>query len=138
MVHALHTIAPLLKPGGFLIDIHPGTSHPEIFVRTKTGAQFAGAMDEKGDFVEYGQAQAALEQAVRDGTFALEHQGQFAFSIHADTLESLQDYLAENWKDAILTPEVIRKTAALFEGPPAGEEIIVTEQIDIARLRPKR
>ena len=138
MVHALHTIARLLKPSGALIDIHPSSDPPGITVRTPAGSRFAGSLEEEDDFVEYGQAQAALEQAVADGTFVLEHRGQFTFVTHAEGLKALQDYLAENWKDAILTPEVVRKAAALFEPPERGEEILLSEQIDIARLRRKR
>ena len=138
MVHALHTIRELMKPRGILIDIHPGASKPEIQVRTRDGAAFAGSLEESDDFVEYGQAQAALDQVVSEGVYALEHQGQFAFALHAGSLDSLQSFLAENWKDAILTPGVIRKITALLAGPPAGREIVVTEQVRIARLRRRK
>jgi hypothetical protein len=137
MVHALDTISGLLKPGGALVDIHPGTDRPEVVVRTPAGPRFIGYLDESGGFTEYGQAQAALDAAVGDGTFILEHRGGFAFAIHADSLEALQGYLAEHWKDAILAPAVGRAAAA-FVQPGGGGEIVVTEQILIARLRRRR
>jgi hypothetical protein len=137
MVHALYTIKKLLKSGGTLIDIHPSSDRPEIHVRTPAGAQFAGTLEESDDFIEYGQAQAALDQAISDGIFNLEHQGQFAFALHAESLVPLQNFLAESWKDAILSPGVIRKIEALFAGPPPGQEVVVTEQIVISRLRRK-
>jgi hypothetical protein len=137
MVHALHTIAQLLKPRGVLIDIHPSADQPEIHVHTPAGAQFAGTLEESDDFIEYVQAQTALEQAISNGIFILEHQGQFAFALHAESLVSLQNFLAESWKDAVLSPGVIRKIEALFAGPPPGLEAVVTEQIVISRLRRK-
>ena len=135
MVHALHTIARLLKPGGVLIDIHPGTARPEIVVQTPAGPRFAGYLDEAGGFAEYGLAQAALDETVRDKTYTLEHQGGFAFATHAGSLAALQDYFAENWKSAILTPPVLRAVSTAFGGAGSGKEIVVTEQILIARLR---
>jgi len=135
MVHALHTIHDLLKPGGVLIDIHPGADRPEIHVCTPSGAQFAGYLEESDDFAEYRQAQAALDQAVGAGVFSAQHRGRFAFVMHALSPQALRDYLSENWHDAVLRPDVVGKIEALFAGPPAGEEVTVTEKVDIARLR---
>jgi hypothetical protein len=135
MVHALQTIQGLLKPGGHLIDIHPGTSRPEIFARTKAQAQFIGYLEESDDRIEYVQAEAALKQSIEDGTFLLEYQDQFTFSAYTDTIQSLENYLAEKWKDAILIPAVVSKALALQETPVGVEEIVLKEQVHIARLR---
>jgi hypothetical protein len=137
MVHALQTIARMLKPDGALIDIHPGSDRPEIVVHTGAGAHFVGTLDEAGGLAEYRQAQAALDQAVGDGTFVLEHQGVFAFAIHAGSLADLQGYFAEHWKDAILDPAVVQAAEAVL-GRRGDGEIVVTEQILIARLRLKQ
>jgi len=136
MVHALHRIRKLLKPGGVLIDIHPGSRRPELFVRLRSGRRFTGYLEETDNFVEYAQAQSALKEAVQDGTFRLDHSGEFTFVTHADTMPDLQDYLAENWKDAILTPEVLANaTAACTQPGVQGIELV--EQIAIARLKPR-
>jgi hypothetical protein len=135
MVHALSTIRKLLKPRGVLIDIHPGSQKPELFVRLGSGRHFVGYLEEMDNFVEYVQAQAALEASVQNGTFRADHAGKFAFVTYADTLPALQTYLAENWKDAILTPSVLHAAAAVFEQPGAhGIELV--EQIAIARFKP--
>ena len=135
MVHALETIRSLLKPGGALIDIHPTTKRPEIFARTKAGTRFIGTLNETDEGIEYAQAEAALEQAVRTGKFVQVFEDQFTFSNHADTIQSLEKYLAENWKDAVLTQAVFEKALALQNAPAGVEDIILTESVHIARLR---
>jgi hypothetical protein len=135
LVHALSTIRKLLKAGGVLIDIHPGRDKPELFVRLQSERRFVGYLEETDDFVEYIQAQAALEQTVRDGVFQPDNAGAFAFITYAETLPALEDFLAENWKDAVLTPAVLRSAATAFEQPGA-EGIEIVEQIAITRLKP--
>jgi len=135
MVHALETIGKLLKPGRTLIDIHPTTRPPEISVRTETETHFIGYLKETDEGIEYAQAEAALERSVQAGTFVREYGDQFTFSSHTGTIQSLQEYLAENWKDAVLTPEVIDKAVALQNGPGGVEEIVLSEYVHIARLR---
>lgn len=135
MVHALQTLQRLLKPGGILIDIRPSTSRPEIFAHTKAETHFIGYLEETDDLIEYAQAEAALEQSIREGTFRLEYQDQFTFCTHTDTIQSLENFLAEKWKDAILTPQVVENALALQKGPAGVDEILLVEQVKIARLR---
>ncbi len=134
MVHALHTLHGLLKTDGLLIDIHPGGSRPEFFVLARSERLFVGRLEETDNFVEYAQAQAALDEAVRDGLFRLEQAGEFDFVNHAETPQALLDYLAENWKDAVVPPEVAQNAAAAF-AQPGGREVLLVEQIAIVRLR---
>lgn len=138
MVHALQAIQSLLMPGGHLIDIRPSTNRPEIFARTKAGTEFIGYLEEKDDLIEYTQAEAALNQSIREGTFVLEFKNLFPFSTYTDTIQSLENYLAEKWKDAILTPQVIERALALQKGPAGVEEILLKEQVHISRLRSRR
>ena len=135
MVHALQTIQRLLKPGGFLIDIHPSTSRPEIIARTQAGTQFIGYLEETDGLIEYVQAEAAVEQSIQEGIFRLEYRDQFTFTNYTETIQSLKNYLSEKWKDAILTPQVLEKAQALQNGPSGVEEILLVEQVRIARLR---
>ncbi len=134
MVHALHILYDLLKPGGTLIDIHPSGSRPELFALSDSRRRFLGYLEEAGGFVEYAQAQSALDEVVQEGIFRLDHTGQFDFATHAVTLAALEEYLAENWKNAILTPDVLEKTKAACS-QPGMQELLVAEQIAIARLR---
>jgi len=135
MVHALQTIQHLLRSGGTLIDIHPSTGRPEILARTNAGTQFIGYLEETDGLIEYVQAEAALEQSIREKTFRLEYKDAFTFSTYTNTFQGLEEYLAEKWKDAILTPQVIEKALALQKSPAGVEEIVLVEKVTIARLR---
>jgi len=134
MVHALSLIHELLKPGGFLIDLHPGKEKPEFSVLFPDGSRFVGHLEETDDFVEYAQAQSALERVVSDGLYRLEHAGEFPFVSHAARFAEMEAFLAENWKDAVLTSALRAEAAAAFRLPGA-QEIQLVERVAIARLR---
>ena len=134
MVHALEILHRLIAPGGLLIDIHPTSEPPPILVRTGEGEFFAGWLQETDNFIEYRQAGQAIQQAVEQNWFALDEAGEFDFSIHADGLNELTAYLAGEWKDAVITPNVSAAIESLYREHPGKKEIIITERIHIARF----
>ena len=62
MVHALEKIHRLLKPGGWLIDIHPTSEPASIEVRVGERTLPAGWLRETDDYAEY-EEWLALERA---------------------------------------------------------------------------
>jgi hypothetical protein len=136
MVHALEKIRGLLEPDGRLIDIHPSGEPPPIEVRVGQRTIVVGWMKETDDFAEYAQASAALSQVVERGWFDVERKGAFEFITHADSVADLRDYLAKEWKDAILDEAVAARAEELLSAPEPDKELIVREQIRIARLGP--
>jgi hypothetical protein len=135
MVHALEKIHQCLKPEGGLIDIHPSGLPPTIEVWVGEQTTPIGWMKETDDFVEYGQASGALAQAVERGWFAVEREGSFEFTTRAGSVVELRDYLAKEWKDAILEESVAAKAEALLGAQTHDSGLMVREQIRIARLR---
>ena len=136
MVHALEKIRQLLEPDGRLIDIHPSGEPPPIEVRIGQQATVVGWMRETDDFSEYAQASAALSQAIERGWFDVERKGTFEFATHADSVSALREYLAKEWKDAILDEAVAARAEQLLSAVERDKGLIVREQIRIARLRP--
>ena len=136
MVHALEKIGALLQPEGKLIDIHPSGEPPPIEVRVGQRATVVGWMKETDDFIEYAQASAALSQAIERGWFNAERKGVFEFVTCADSVAELREYLAKEWKDAILEETVIARATELLNTPERDTALTVREQIRIARLRP--
>ena len=136
MVHALEKIRELLQPDGRLIDIHPSGAPPPIEVRIGQQTTVVGWMRETDDFIEYAQASAALSEAVQRGWFDVERKGAFEFATHADSISDLRDYLAKEWKDAILDEAVAARAEQLLSRVERDKGLIVREQIRIARLRP--
>ena len=135
MVHALEKIQQLLKPGGILLDIHPTNEMAAMAVRLREQLIPAGWLNESDDYVEYEWADEALQQVVSSGQFALERVGTFEFVWHADSLNDLRAYLAEEWKDAIIDDMTAMRIEELLKLPVHDKEILVSEAIRIARYR---
>ena len=135
MVHALETIQQLLKPNGILLDIHPTNEPAAIAVRLREQIIPAGWIDESDDYVEYEWADEALQRMVDNQPFMLERVGTFEFMWHADSMNDLRAYLAEEWKDAIIDDVTAMRIEELLKLPLHDKEILVSEAIRIARYR---
>jgi len=135
MVHALEKIKQLLKPDGLLLDIHPTNEMAAIAVRLREQLLPAGWLNESDDYVEYEWADEALQHVVRSGQFALERAGTFEFVWHADSLQDLRAYLAEEWPDATIDEVTAMRMEELLKLPVHDKEILVSEAIRIARYR---
>jgi 2-polyprenyl-3-methyl-5-hydroxy-6-metoxy-1,4-benzoquinol methylase len=113
MVHALEQIHDLLKPGGHLIDVHP-IGKPVKFIRPLNGYEhFIGDVQETDDYIEYRQADEALETAVSKGLFQVNETKEFDFHTYADSFDNLKTFLEENWSDAVILDEVIAEAQKL-------------------------
>jgi hypothetical protein len=135
MVHALEKTCDLLKPDGILLDIHPTNEMAAIAVRLQEQLIPAGWLHESDEYVEYEWADEALQRSIDDRRFALERVGTFEFVWHADTLNDLRAYLAEEWKDAIIDDMTAMRIEELLKLPVYDKEILVSEAIRIARYR---
>jgi hypothetical protein len=133
MVHALEIAHRLLKSDGYLIEIHPSSDPPPIVVRQVENEMLVGWLRETDDFIEYEQASRALEEAINQGWFSLDEQGEFIFTTHASSLPELLEFLAAEWKDAVIPPEAISDIEAKYQDGSHEREIIITERILIAR-----
>lgn len=136
MVHALEKIHALLKPDGVMIDIRPDGQPPAIEVWIDGRVTRAGFYQETDNFVEYFQAQGAMDEAVGRGLFSVERSGTFTYITHANTITELRDHLLEAWSDAIVDGETVERAAALFDQPGREKEVALREGVLIARLRP--
>ena len=135
MVHALEKIQQLVQPGGLLLDIHPTNEMAAIAVRLRAQLIPAGWLNESDDYVEYEWADEAVNAAVNSGLFIQEQCGTFEFVWHADSLNDLRAYLAEEWKDAIIDDMTAMRIEELLKLPVHDKEILVSEAIRIARYR---
>jgi len=126
----------LLHPEGVLVDIHPSGEPPPIVARLGTEFYLAGWLREEDDYVEYAQADAALETVVAQGRFRREARSHFTFTTHATTVVELREFLARTWEDAIIDDGVaLRATELLQSAPTADKEVVLQERIRIGRYR---
>lgn len=133
MVHALESIRDLLKPGGILVDIHPTGEPPRIEVQIGDQFHLAGLLQESDDFIEYFQADQALQHAVHLGWFSLQASLEFTFTTVAPDPETLFAFLRAEWHDAVLLPEVTAQAQALFLAAGRPSQTLLNERVRIAR-----
>jgi hypothetical protein len=136
MVHALEKVHSLLEAGGILIDIHPTGEPPAFEVRIDGHVTRAGWLQETDDFVEYIQADDALANVIRRGLFVVERAGRFTFLSHAPNIFELRNYLLVEYSDAIVDEETVRRVEELYAAPGRDKEVVLRENVHIARLRP--
>jgi len=134
MVHALEQIHDLLKPGSYLIDIHPNGELVEFIYLIDGREHFIGYMQETDDYIEYRQADEALETAVSKGLFQVEKTGEFEFRTYADSFEELKSFLDENWSDAVITEAVVA-SARKLEKEYGIRKVFLREETGIRLLR---
>ncbi len=133
MVHALREIRDLLKPNGALIDIRPNGELVEFIRQYGNGELFIGHLQETDDYIEYRQAEAAVQEVVADGLFRFEKRGEFIFQVHADSFAALKSFLDENWSDALITEDVIAEAKRL-DIAYGGGKALLREQVRISLL----
>jgi hypothetical protein len=136
MVHALEIIHGLLIPDGFLLDMHPFGEPPPIEVRVGDAYFLAGWLKEADDYVEYFNADQAMQAVVERGLFSIEGTGTFTFNTYATSLEDLRAYIKEDWEDAQIDDQVAGRVDDLWKSPINEKEIVLRELVKITRLRP--
>ncbi len=92
-MHALEIIHTLLEPDGYLIDIHPNGQPPPIEACIADQLHLLGYLQETDDFIEYGQASAALDEVIQRGLFVVERQSSFKFITRAGSVDELHTFL---------------------------------------------
>lgn len=139
MVHALELLHELIEPGGRLVDIRPSGEPPVITVRSASGDEIrVGTLQESDDFIEYRQADEAVAQAIARGWYTVEGQAVFPFVLHASSIAELAIYLENEYSDAILPADTCQRAQVLEQGAKEAMEVLMTERIRIARLRPEK
>jgi len=134
MVHALEQIHDLLKPNGYLIDIHPSGELVEFILPLDGDEQLIGYMQETDDYIEYHQANDALDATVTSGLFQMVESGEIEFLTHANSFDDLKTFLDENWSDAIITDDVVAN-AKEFEKKYGESKVTLREKVRIGLLK---
>ena len=134
MVHALEQIHSLIKPGGYLIDIHPDGELVEFFLLLDDRELFIGYMQEMDDYIEYRQADEAIQTILDEGLFQVEKKNEFEFRTYAESFDELKEYLNENWSDAVITNDVIANAKRL-EKEYGKRKVLLREGVVINLLK---
>jgi|GEM_PF-588631 len=133
MVHALQEIRNLLKPNGVLIDIRPNGELVQFIRPLGNEERLIGYLQETDDYIEYHQAEAAMQEVVAEGLFQIKKAEEFTFHVHADSFTELKTYIDENWSDAFITEEVIAEAKRL-DNKYGVVKILLREKVHIFLL----
>jgi len=121
-VHALRHVHKLLVPHGTLIDLHPVTEE-RVEAADRT---IVGVIEDPAFSVDLPNAEACLQEAVRDGLYALEAETEFDFLQHFDEVGELIEAKQESLADQSSLVDKIRAAA-----PP----LVIREHVVLRRLR---
>ncbi len=106
MVDALQRAHRLLKRDGFVIDIHPTAADASVEV----GAVCTGRVDAGDAPARHAAAARALAAVVDAGLFAIDRTRSFTFYTYGDSVDELREYIEDNWRNAKLNDETMRRT----------------------------
>lgn len=130
MVDALRRAHRLLTPGGCVVDLHPTATHAAVEV----GACRIGPVDAGDAPLRHAAAGVALAAAVNDGLFTVERSLDFTFYTYGDTIDELRDYIVDNWRNARIDDDTVKRTRQALRDRP-GAKPRVLENVIITRLR---
>ena len=147
MVHALEEIHRLLKPGGFLIDIHPVAEHSSIEIHQNGEIDLAGQLKVHQWCVDFEQADEALAEIVKRGMFTIERKGLFDTLTYYDSAEEMGTSLKESIQKYTRVDEPVEEEVQhvetlasradeLISAAAEGVELVLREKDLISRLRP--
>lgn len=147
MVHALEIIHRLLKPNGFLIDIHPVAEDSSIELHQNGKIDLVGHLRVHQWCVDFEQADEALTEIVQRGMFAVEEKGMFITLTHYDSVaemgasfkESIGKYSRddESAEEDVKQIETLTAQAEkLLQAAGSGADLLLREKDHISRLKP--
>jgi len=131
MVDALRTAREWLVPSGCVIDLHPTAAIAAIHV----GGIDAGPVDQGGAPARHQAATDAIATAIRDRLLTLQDALEFEFWLHADSLEALDAYIRENWRDSRIGSATMARARQL-QRQLNTSVVSVRERVAATRLRP--
>jgi hypothetical protein len=147
MVHALEEIHRLLKPKGFLIDIHPIAEHSTVEIHRNGEIELVGHLEVHQWCVDFREADNALAEIVQRGKFTIEQKGMFDTLTYYDSVEEMDTSLKESIykyardpdsvdRDLPQTDVLTARAGELLRAAGSGAKLVLHERDHIGRLRP--
>src|SRR3954471_6412077 len=131
MVDALRRAHRMVKPDGWVIDLHPSASPATVEV----GGSTTGHVESPDAKARHAAAGVALGVTVSEGLFSIDQATTFTFYTYGDTIEELRDYIEENWRDSRIADRTVERTREALRHA-AGVRPRTREVVHVTRLRP--
>lgn len=147
MVHALEVIHHLLKPNGFLIDIHPVAEHSSIEINQNGIFDLVGYLQVHQWCIDFQEADKALDEIVQRRIFTIEQKGMFDTLTYYDSAaemgtalkQSIHKYVreAEPVDEEVLQAEVlVLQAEEALQAAGSEAKLVLREKDHISRLKP--
>jgi hypothetical protein len=131
MVDALRRALHLVVSRGSVMDIHPTAADASLEV----GAACTGRAEAGDAPGRHAAAAGALAAVVGDGLFTVDRTHAFTFYTYGDSAEELREYIEENWRNATIDAETMRRTREALRANPRAKPR-VREHVQVTMLRP--
>lgn len=135
-MHALEKSGNYLGPGGCILVIHDLVDPPRLEVHNPDGQFYAGQLLSNTGFENQRMADQAVDQAIHKGVFSSSQAQIFENFIRADSLASLDAWVAEDWESAYMTKGTRIKVDQLVGRMGAEAEVVLRLISRITRLDP--
>lgn len=139
MVHALEEIHRLLKPSGFLINIHPVAEHSSIEIHRNGKIDFVGYLEVHQWCVDFEQADNALTEIVQRGLYYIEQKEIFdtltQYDSAAEMCTSFKEEIDKYARDDESADEAVPHAEAL---KARAEELMLTAGSEAELIRRER
>ena len=132
MVDALRRAHRMLQPRGGLVDLHPNAARPTIEV----GNRIVGHIESDDGPERHAAADQSLRTIVREGLFAADRRSQFTFFTYGDSIDDLNEYVAENWTNARIDDGTLRRAREALRNA-RGVKPRIRERLVVTRLAPR-
>ena len=147
MVHALEEIHRLLKPNGFLIDIHPVAEHSSVEIHQNGKIDLVGQLEVSQWSLDFREADKALDEIVQRGVFSVEQKGTFDTLTYYDSAaemntalkESILKYVREGEpvdEEVTLVKMLAAQAEELLKNANGEAKLVLREPDHISRLKP--
>ena len=147
MVHALEEIHHLLKPSGFLIDIHPVAEHSSVEIHQYGKIDLVGHLKVHQWCIDFQEADNALTEIIQRGIFTVEQKGNFDTLTYYESAAEMGTALKESIHKFVREGEPVdeemsqvemlaTRTEELIQAAGNGAELVLRERDHISRLRP--
>lgn len=147
MVYALEQIHRLLKPNGFLIDIHPVAEHSSIEIHRNGKLDLVGYLEVRQWCIDFQLADNALTEIVQRGIFTVEQKGIFDTLTYYDSAAEMGTALQESIHKFVREGEPVDEEVSQVETKTLQAEellrtagnrakLVLREREHISRLKP--
>ncbi|HEU0292187.1 MAG TPA: hypothetical protein VFR47_05595 [Anaerolineales bacterium] len=137
----------MLKPNGFLIDIHPVAEHSSVEIHQNGKIDMVGQMEVSQWCVDFQEADKALEEIIKRGIFMVEQKGMFETLTYYDSATEMGTALKQSILKYVREGEPVDEEVSQVETltlqaeealrtAGSGAKLVLRERDHISRLKP--